>query len=61
MLADPPLGLRKPLTDLLFLRYRTAPHWARHCPAVSGWHWQTPTDQRLSVLNTCGDSRPVVR
>ena len=25
MLADPHAGLRKPLTDLLFLRHRTAP------------------------------------
>ncbi len=33
MLADPHAGLRKPLTDLLFLRHRTAPDWA---PVLSG-------------------------
>jgi hypothetical protein len=44
MLADPHTGLRKPFTDLLFLRYRRAPDWVRRCPVVSGWHWQTPVD-----------------
>ena len=61
MLADPPVGLRKPLTDLLFLRL---PDSAALGTALSGGVRLAlaNTDRpRLSVLNTCGDSRPVVR
>jgi hypothetical protein len=60
MLADPPAGLRKPPTDLLFLQHPdSGAGWG---PALSGSVRLALANTgrlRLSVLNTCRGSRLV--